>query len=123
MHDDMWAYRSGILHPAGKADLTGFTVEAADGRVGRVDKHSAEVADAYLVVDTGAWMFGKEVLIPAGTVTRIDRETHTVRVDRTKEQIEAAPEFHRDNHLADPDYRVEISQYYGSVGRLGGPFV
>ncbi|MYT20817.1 PRC-barrel domain containing protein, partial [Streptomyces sp. SID7760] len=38
MTDDMWAYRSGIIHPTGE-DLTGYRVEAADGHIGKVDKH------------------------------------------------------------------------------------
>ncbi|MYT19408.1 PRC-barrel domain containing protein, partial [Streptomyces sp. SID7760] len=51
-------------------------------------------------------------LIPAGTILRVDSENKTVHLERTKEQIKAAPEFHRDNHLRDPDYRQEISKYY-----------
>ncbi|MFJ3202651.1 PRC-barrel domain containing protein [Streptomyces sp. NPDC086989] len=111
MTDDMWAYRSGIIHPTGE-DLTGYAVEAVDGHIGRIDRHSKEVADAYIVVDTGVWIFGKEVLLPAGTILRVDGASRTVHVDRTKEQIKAAPEFHRDNHLRDPDYRQEIGKYY-----------
>ncbi|MEU9175746.1 PRC-barrel domain containing protein [Streptomyces sp. NPDC048550] len=111
MTDDMWAYRSGIIHPTGE-DLTGYRVEAVDGHIGKVDRHSSEVSDAYIVVDTGVWIFGKEVLLPAGTILRVDRENKTVHLERTKDQIKAAPEFHRDNHLRDPDYRQEISKYY-----------
>ncbi len=55
-------------------DLTGYRVEAADGRIGKVDKHSEDVGDAYLLVDTGPWIFGRVVLVPAGTVTRIDHD-------------------------------------------------
>ncbi|WP_420078111.1 PRC-barrel domain containing protein [Streptomyces sp. JL4002] len=117
-NDDMWAYRSGIVHPTGE-DLTGYRVEATDGHIGKVDKHSHEVQDAYLVVDTGVWIFGKEVLLPAGTITAVDRENKTIHVERTKEQIKAAPEFHHDNHLRDPDYRQELSKYYGVTGSLG----
>ncbi|MFF0215877.1 hypothetical protein [Streptomyces vinaceus] len=71
-----------------------------------------EVSDAYIVMDTGVWIFGKEVLLPAGTILRVDGENKTVHLERTKEQIKAAPEFHRDNHLRDPDHRQEISKYY-----------
>ncbi|MFG2622773.1 PRC-barrel domain containing protein [Streptomyces sp. NPDC048507] len=115
MHDDMWAYRSGIVHPTGE-DITGYTVAAADGTIGKVDKHSADVSDAYLVVDTGPWIFGREVLIPAGTVTRIDEAAHTVHVDLSKDQVKDSPEFHRDRHLGDPDYRLAMSDYYGATG-------
>jgi hypothetical protein len=47
-------------------DLTGFDVEAADGSIGKVDEATQEVGESYLVVDTGVWIFGKKVLLPAG---------------------------------------------------------
>ncbi|CAM5640338.1 hypothetical protein GCM10010222_59660 [Streptomyces tanashiensis] len=117
MSEHVWSYRSTAGHLAGTV-LTGYKVEAVDGRIGKVDKHSDEVGDAYLVVDTGAWIFGKEVLLPAATVVRIDVDERKIFVDHTKEQIKDAPEFHREKHLDDPGYRYELGTYYG----LGGPF-
>ncbi|MFD5677699.1 PRC-barrel domain-containing protein, partial [Streptomyces sp. NPDC127040] len=89
--EHVWSYTSTAGHLAG-TDLTGYKVEATDGSIGKVDKHSDEVGDAYLVVDTGVWIFGKEVLLPASTVIRIDADDKKVYVDRTKEQIKDAPE-------------------------------
>ncbi|WP_405754453.1 MULTISPECIES: PRC-barrel domain-containing protein [unclassified Streptomyces] len=117
MTENVWGYRETSGRSQG-ADLTGFKVEAADGGIGKVDKHSDEVGSAYIVVDTGPWIFGKEVLLPAGTVTRIDVDDEKIYVDRTKEQIKNAPEFHRDKHLQDEGYHAEIGTYYG----IGGPF-
>ncbi|MFC8795861.1 PRC-barrel domain containing protein [Streptomyces cinereoruber] len=117
MTEHTWSYRSTTGHLAG-TDLTDYKVEATDGGIGKVDKHSDEVDDSYLVVDTGVWIFGKEVLLPASTVTRIDPEERTIFVDRTKDQIKDAPEFHRDTHLDDKVYREQLVTYYG----LGGPF-
>ncbi|MEU9859227.1 PRC-barrel domain-containing protein [Streptomyces sp. NPDC047971] len=122
MTEHPWSYTSTSGHLAGTR-LTGYKVEAIDGSIGKVDKHSDEVGDAYLVVDTGVWIFGKEVLLPAATVVRIDVEERKIFVDRTKEQIKDAPEFHRDKHLEDRDYRHELSMYYGLGGPFGGPMV
>ncbi|MFE5486329.1 PRC-barrel domain-containing protein [Streptomyces sp. NPDC056527] len=122
MTEHVWSYKSTAGHLAG-AELTGYKVEAIDGSIGKVDKHSDEVGDAYLVVDTGVWIFGKEVLLPAGTVVRIDVDDQKIFVDRTKEQIKDAPEFHRDKHLKDPDYRHELGTYYGLGGPFGGPMM
>ncbi|MEU6071885.1 MULTISPECIES: PRC-barrel domain-containing protein [Streptomyces] len=119
MTEHVWSYRSTSGHLAG-ADLTGYKVEAADGSIGKVDKHSDEVGDAYLVVDTGVWIFGKEVLLPASTVIRIDPEDKKILVDRTKEQIKNAPEFHRDKHLGDAGYREELGTYYGPDAPFDG---
>jgi hypothetical protein len=47
--------------------IAGFHVEAVDGHIGSIDEASYEVGGAYLVVDTGPWIFGRKVLLPAGT--------------------------------------------------------
>lgn len=119
MTEHTWSYHSASAHLGG-ADLTGYKVEATDGDIGKVDKHSYEAGDAYLVVDTGVWIFGKEVLLPASTVIRIDADEEKVYVDATKEQIKNAPEFYRDQHLADTGYRAELGTYYSIVAR--GPY-
>ncbi|MFE9929783.1 PRC-barrel domain containing protein [Streptomyces sp. NPDC005533] len=120
MTEHVWSYKSTSGHLAG-TDLTGYKVEAVDGSIGKVDKHSDEVGDAYLVVDTGVWIFGKEVLLPAITVISVDPDERTIHVDRTKEQIKNSPEFHRDKHLGDADYRAQLGHYYGPAGPFGGP--
>ncbi|MEU9148603.1 PRC-barrel domain-containing protein [Streptomyces sp. NPDC048349] len=119
MTEHVWGYRetSGRLQGV---DLTGFKVEAVDGGIGKVDKHSDEAGSAYIVVDTGPWIFGKEVLLPAGTVSRIDVEEEKIYVDRTKEQIKNAPEFHREKHLGDTGYHDELAAYYRDGDAFGG---
>ncbi|MGW3288760.1 PRC-barrel domain containing protein [Streptomyces sp. NPDC001002] len=120
MNENVWDYRSTADRLA-SVDLTGYKVEATDGGIGKVDKHSDEVGDAYLVVDTGVWIFGKEVLLPASTVIRIDSDDEKVFVDRTKQQIKDAPEFDREKHLGDPGYHDELGTYYGTNTPRGGP--
>ncbi|MFC9336886.1 MULTISPECIES: PRC-barrel domain-containing protein [unclassified Streptomyces] len=119
MTEHMWNYKSTSGHLAG-TDLTGYKVEATDGSIGKVDKHSDEVDDSYLVVDTGVWIFGKEVLLPASTIVRVDPEAGKVFADLTKEQIKNAPEFHRDKHLGDAGYREDLGIYYGTGAPFGG---
>ncbi|WP_330294740.1 PRC-barrel domain containing protein [Streptomyces sp. NBC_00503] len=118
----MWSCTSTAGHLAG-ADLTGYEVEATDGAIGKVDKHSGEAGDAYLVVDTGVWIFGKEVLLPASTVIRVDEAEETVYVGGAKEQIKNAPEFHRETHLDDLGYREVLGTYYSHGGPFGGRIV
>ncbi|MCX4767314.1 PRC-barrel domain containing protein [Streptomyces sp. NBC_01275] len=120
MTENVWSYKSTAGRLAG-ADLTGYKVEATDGGIGKVDKHSDEVGDAHLVVDTGVWIFGKEVLLPASTVVSIDPSEQKVFVDRTKQQIKDAPDFDRDKHLGDPGYHDEVGAYYGTGAPFGGP--
>jgi hypothetical protein len=117
---DPWRYRDDVGF--NNADLTGYKVEAADGGIGKVDEASHEVAAQCLVVDTGPWIFGKKVLIPAGTINHIDHEEQKVYVDRTKDQIKDAPEFDETSYT-DPMYRDKVGGYYGASyqGPMGGP--
>ncbi|MFB7512008.1 PRC-barrel domain containing protein [Streptomyces sp. NPDC056144] len=119
MTDHLWSFTTESGHLTG-TDLTGWRVEASDGHIGKVDKHSDEVDDSYLVVDTGVWIFGKEVLIPARAVTRVEPEEETLYLTLTKEQVKESPEFVSDKHLADRQYRDEIDQYYRSSWHLPG---
>jgi hypothetical protein len=110
---ELWMYREQTL--AG-TDLTGFTVEAIDGKIGKVDEATNEAVGSYLVVDTGPWIFGKKVLLPAGVVRDVDLDAETIFVNRTKDEIKDAPEFDEKSYR-DPDYRNEIGGYYGPGGR------
>jgi hypothetical protein len=108
----VWAYRETAWT---QGDLTGYKVEARDGDIGKIDKTSNEVGSAYIVVDTGPWIFGKKVMIPAGIVQNIDPDTQTVFVDRTKDEIKNSPEFDEDMYN-DPAYRDRLGSYYGPPG-------
>jgi len=112
---DIWTYReSGALGvDMGRGvDVTGYSVEAVDGGIGKVDEATYDVGSSYLVVDTGPWIFGKKVLLPAGVVERVDLDTETVFVNRTKDEIKNAPEFDRDELRDDEVYRDSVGSYY-----------
>ncbi|MFD7612420.1 PRC-barrel domain containing protein [Streptomyces sp. NPDC059828] len=115
MLEHMWHYAPTAGHTP-DADLTGYAVEAADGHIGKVDKHSSDVGSQYIIVDTGVWIFGKEVLLPAATITAIDHEARNISVARSKEQIKSAPEFDKNKHLGDRAYRDQISGHYATGG-------
>ncbi|MFD0327466.1 PRC-barrel domain containing protein [Streptacidiphilus monticola] len=107
----LWDWTQAAGYETG-IDLTRFSVEATDDRIGKIDKHSNEAGAGYLVVDTGVWIFGKHVLLPAGLISSIDVVNEVVRVDRTREEIKAAPEFDKDQHTTDPGYHAQLGSYY-----------
>ncbi|MET8102860.1 PRC-barrel domain-containing protein [Streptomyces sp. NPDC005236] len=111
MSDSIWGYQPTTGYIAG-TDLIGYKVEATDGSVGKVDKHSDEVDSSYLVVDTGVWIFGKHVLLPAGTVQSVDQDEQKVYVALTKDEIKHSPEFVQDKHLGDAEYHERVGGYY-----------
>ena len=108
---DIWTYRSALAGP----NLTGFTVEAVDGDIGKIDEATYDVGSSYVVVDTGPWIFGKRVMLPAGVIRDVDPDAQTVFVNRTKEQIKNAPEFDQE-HYRDETYRTQLGGYYGPGG-------
>jgi hypothetical protein len=112
MSSDLWTYTNTSIS---QRDLTGFSVEALDGGIGKVDDATYEVGGSFLVVDTGPWILGKKVMLPAGVVRDVDLDTETVFVGRTKDQIKNAPEFDEDRYR-DPKYREELGGYYGPGG-------
>ena len=95
-------------------DLTGFEVEATDGGIGKVHETSNEVSGSYVVVDTGPWIFGKKVMLPAGLIERVDAVEHRVHVSQTKDQIQNAPEFDESSYRDDA-YRDDVGAYYGGA--------
>ena len=119
MSTDVWTYRDTSLlgtDPTRDLDLTGYKVEALDGSIGKVDKATYEIGSSHIVVDTGPWIFGKKVMLPAGVIQRIHTADESVYVNRMKDQIKDAPEF--DESLTrDEKYRSELGTYYGRGGR------
>jgi hypothetical protein len=109
---DVWAYRETTWT---QNDLTGFSVEAIDGSIGKVDEASNETGASYIVVDTGPWIFGKKVMLPAAVVRDVDLDAQTIFVNRTKDEIKNAPEFDENRHNDDA-YRNDLSGYYGTGG-------
>ncbi|WP_422774751.1 PRC-barrel domain containing protein [Plantactinospora sp. WMMC1484] len=91
--------------------LTGYAVEAVDGGIGSVDEASTEVGRAYLVVDTGPWIFGRKVLLPAGTVDHVDHVERKVYIDRSREQVKDSPEYDADT-FGTPEYREQVAAHY-----------
>lgn len=115
--ENIWRYAPGAGHEPGH-DLVGFEVEAEDGGIGKIDKHSDEVGSAYIVVDTGPWIFGKQVLLPAGTINRVDVGTRTVHLNRTKDEVKDAPEFDPVEFGDEPSYLERFGRYYGRLPHL-----
>ena len=110
MRTGIWTFRDPRL---ATVDVVGFDVEAIDGSIGKVDDASNEIAASYLVVETGPWIFGKRVLLPAGIVDQIDEADGIVYVNHTKEEIKNAPEYDPDLG-SDERYRTELGDYYSA---------
>jgi hypothetical protein len=110
---EIWTFRAMPGTDLESVDLTGFKVEATDGSIGKVDEATHETGSSYLVVDTGPWILGRKVMLPAGVIDRIDPDEQKVYVDLTKDEIKNSPEFDPNTHRDDSDYRGRLGEYYG----------
>ena len=109
---DIWTFT--LPGGLGSTDVTGYSVEATDGGIGKVDEATRESGSSYLVVDTGPWIFGKKVMLPAGVVTRVDTNDKKVYVDRAKDEIKNAPQYDPERGHQDQEYRGRLGDYYGA---------
>jgi len=97
------------------AHLKGFTIRATDGELGTVDQlyfDDKTWAIRYLVVETGGWLGGRQVLISPISVVHADWEAERLDVALTKKQVENSPNI--DTHQ--PVSRQHEAEYYGYYG-------
>lgn len=110
---EIWTYHDQRL---GGIDLTGFDVEAKDGRLGRVDRATRDVSRSYLVIDAGSAMpLGRRVLLPAGFVDTIDLDDRRLAVSVDRDRILNAPEYDPGRPF-DESLRNRIGSHYTSPG-------
>jgi hypothetical protein len=109
MQPDIWSYRHDSWS---NASISGYDVLALDGTIGTVDAATADVDPHCIVVHTGAWIFGKQVLLPVGVVESVDDRQRVVRVELTKDQIKHAPELD-ETAFDDEATRSRLDEYYG----------
>jgi hypothetical protein len=95
--------------------LKGFAIEATDGRIGTVvdflfDDVSWQVR--WLVVDCGAWLKGRKVLIhpPAISYSELDDQQFDVRL--TRAQVVASPSW-REHQPVSQQIQHRVYDHYG----------
>lgn len=114
---DPWNYRETASLGTETTNLVGYKVHATDGDIGKVDEASDVMDARHIVVDTGPWIFGRKVVLPAGVVERVDHADESIYVDLTKEQIKDSPEVDENTGYDDPVYRDRVGSYYGNMYR------
>jgi hypothetical protein len=108
----IWTYEKNLLSEP--FDLTNFKVEATDGEIGKVDEATHDVGSSAVVVDTGPWILGRKVLLPAGVIEDIDLDGKRIRVRFTKDQIKNAPELDEMTDWRSDEYRQRVGDYYSN---------
>jgi hypothetical protein len=95
--------------------MRGFTIHATDGDMGAVDEFlfdDEQWTIRYLVVNTGAWLTGRPVLVSPITFRSVDWDRETFDVALTRQQVEQSPSLETDQPVS-RQQEEEYSRYYG----------
>ena len=112
---DVWKYTNEIDSSVSTNSVVGYGVEALDGSIGKVDDATYDVSGSFIIVDTGPWIFGKKVMLPAGVIRDVNHDDETILVHRTKDEIKNSPEYD-ERMLDNEEYRGRLGSYYGQGG-------
>jgi len=96
-------------------DLKGFAIGARDGDIGEVSDFIFDDKTwtvRYLVVDTGGWLSGRNVLISPIVIDRVDWDGKRLPVLLTQEQVKNSPDISMNEELSAQD-EVKYYDYYG----------
>lgn len=70
----------------------------------------------YAIIDTGPWIFGKDVLLPIG-LAQFDHPRNYIYVDGlSRKQVEDLPEYQRDR-IVDEDYENHVREQYRPIAQ------
>src|SRR5450631_4316710 len=105
--------------------LKNFAIRATDGELGTVTDFYFDDETwgiRYLVVDTGGWLGGREVLISPISVIRTDWQARQLDVSLTKKQVEGSPDI-RTHEPVSRQHEAAYLGYYGYGNYWGGPYI
>ena len=102
--------------------VVGYAIEASDGEIGHVqgllvDEDSWAIR--YLVVSTGNWWKGHEVLVAPQWIQRVSWAERSVTVDLTREALKQAPWYDPASPVS-REMEVAVFKHHGRAGYWPG---
>ena len=106
-------------------ELKGFDILATDGKIGDVEEFyfdDEQWAVRYIVVNTGSWLSGRQVLISPFSVTQVDRDKRKIHLYLTQARVEKSPNVDTQKPVS---RRMEAAHldYYGYPYYWEGTFL
>jgi hypothetical protein len=106
-------------------EMKGFTIGATDGEIGKVidfyfDDEKWTVR--YLVVDTGGWLTGRQVLISPFSIKKVEWYANRIDVELTKSRVENSPSIDTDKPVS-RQHEADYFTYYNYPYYWAGPYV
>jgi hypothetical protein len=103
-------------------DLEGYAVGASDGTIGHVNDFYVDDRAwvvRYLVVETGAWLASRKVLVSPIAIDRPDWARRLLHVKMSQEQVRNSPDIDTDKSVS-RQHEIEFAAYYGYPYYWGG---
>jgi PRC-barrel domain protein len=101
-----------MLRSANK--IIGHRLSALDGEIGRATDFLLDDGQwvlRYLVVETGAWLAKRRVLIAPAVLNKADWTSRRMVLEATREQVKTAPVLEAD--MPSRQHELELSRHYG----------
>lgn len=95
--------------------LSGFKLNSLEGEIGKVkdfyfdDRYWMMI---YLVIDTGTWLTGRQVLISPYALGAVNQEDQNIAIELTKKKIEDSPTLESDKPVS-RQFEESHFGYYG----------
>jgi uncharacterized protein YrrD len=105
--------------------LKDYRLACTDGQIGKVKEFYFDDrywAVRYLIVDTGNWLTGREVLISPLALKAVHHNERTISVALSKQQIAESPALDSDKPVS-RQFEQEYYRYYGWPGYWEGSFM
>ena len=84
-------------------DIRGYQIRAVDDDMGSLRDllfEDAASAVRYLVVETGGWLFGREVLLAPAAVGSVDPRAHVIETGLTTGQVKDSPSLDEEQPIS-----------------------
>jgi len=104
--------------------IVGYTIGAIDGEIGKVQRFFFDDKTwkvLYLVVETGNWLMGNEVLIATSALLSPDWEKGIFPIKLTKEQIKNGPGIDTEKPVS-RQKEIKKQEFYLKANYWGGGF-
>jgi len=104
--------------------INGYAIEASDGRIGTVSDFLFDDTNwlvRWLVVDTGNWLSGRKVLLPASVLGHLNPKKQEFSVRLTQKQVKDSPDIDTERPVSRQS-ETSIYDYYGWAPYWGADF-
>jgi uncharacterized protein YrrD len=106
-------------------DMKGAAIIARDGAIGEVDDlyfDDEKWTVRYLVVNAGAWLFRRDVLVSPISIEKVDEAKNRVLVNLTRDQVKDSPDIDTQRPVS-RQHETAFMDYYGYPYYWGGPYL